>query len=213
MFKNMGNDKPIRAETLTCSKCFVHCCFRMEVSSVKYRSMYITRLDQRLEFSASKDNALGTLIGQFANDICTNTAGGRFNLALAEFLVNNLMDSIHIVFSRHEYLDSEAVAEPLSIEMSVHYKPCPQQAYPMQSSFPDDIPNYVNNVQHRQANSLLHFISNSMHSVRADYQEVGTGSLNSITGIDKNTGRIIPATFVLSSLNLVEIQAIKDQSG
>jgi hypothetical protein len=44
-----------------------------------------------------------------------------------------------------------------------------------------------------------------MHSVCADYQEVGTGPPNGIACLDKNASYVIPAAFMLSSLNLIKI--------
>jgi hypothetical protein len=98
----------------------------MEPSSIKYGSMYVTRLDEQGEFGASEHNTLGTLINQFVNNVGANTTGGGLNFALTEFIVNNLMDSIYIIFPWHKQLDSETVSKPLLIERFLHYKPCPQ---------------------------------------------------------------------------------------
>jgi hypothetical protein len=204
---------PMGAEALSFSKCQVDCCFCMEPNSVKYRSMYVTGLDERGEFSASEHNTLGTFIDQFADNVGANTTGGGLDFAITELIKNNLMDSINIILFRHKRLDSEAVSKPFLIERFVHHKSRPQQPYSVQPSSPDGVASYINNVKQRQANLLLYAISNFVHSVCADYKEVGTGLLNSVACIDKNTGCVIPETLMLSPMNLIKIQAIKNQAG
>ena len=91
--------------------------------SVKARYIDLALIDQHANLGAAEDNAINPALALVIfNDVQIGFAAGCFDLALHQFIINDVVDGCPVRFFRHNNVTASTLFHAVAIEFLFHRK-------------------------------------------------------------------------------------------